>query len=85
MLTVIEVLKIIKKISNRTEVILITGHGGADTAIEALKEGAFSYIQKPVEYDELEIEIRKAIEKQEMQKKLDEYVNNLEKSIKSKR
>jgi len=71
----IEVLKRIKKGGkklSRTEVIIITGHGEVKTAIEALKEGAFEYIQKPVEFDELEIQIKKALEKQEMQKKIDE-------------
>ncbi len=71
----IEVLKKIKKgpkTQARAEVIIITGHGEVKTAIEALKEGAFEYIQKPIEFDELEIQIRKALEKQEMQRKIDE-------------
>jgi signal transduction histidine kinase len=75
-------IEVLKKIQEETaigtEVIIITGHGGVDTAIEALREGAFGYIQKPVDYDELEIEIKRALEKQEMQKKLDEYINDLE-------
>ncbi len=74
----IEVLKRIKERCATTEVINITGHGGVETAIRALKLGAFGYIQKPVEYDELEIEIRRALEKQEMQKQLDRYVKSLE-------
>ena len=74
----IEVLKRIKEKSNRTQVILITGHGGVDTAIQALREGAFGYLQKPIDYDELEIEIKKALEKNDMQGKLDRYVVRLE-------
>ena len=76
----IEVLKNIKEKSEVTEVIIITGHGGVETAIDALKQGAFGYIQKPVEYDELAIEIKKALEKQEIQKKLDEYLNDIERA-----
>jgi len=80
----IEVLKKIKEKSQKsakeTEVIIITGHGGVDTAIEALREGAFGYVQKPIDYDELEIEINRALDKQKMQKKLDTYVHNLEKA-----
>lgn len=74
----IEVLKRIKERSTATEVIIMTGHGGIETAIEALKLGAFSYLQKPVEYDELEIEIERALEKQGMRKQLDEHVHSLE-------
>ena len=74
----IEVLEQIKKKSKKTQVILITGHGGVDTAIRALREGAFGYLQKPIDYDELEIEIKKALEKNDMQGKLDRYVNRLE-------
>ncbi len=80
----IEVLRKIREDTEETQVILITGHGGVETAIQALKEGAFGYIQKPIEYDELEIEIKKALEKQGMQRKLDEYVDNLKKAVKEK-
>lgn len=74
----IEVLKKIKKETKKTEIIIITGHGEIDTAIQALKAGAFSYIRKPIEYDELEIDIKKALDKQEMQRKLEEYVQKIE-------
>ena len=80
----IEVLRKIKEKSAETEVIIITGHGGVDTAIEALKEGAFSYIQKPVEYDELEIDVKRVLEKQEIQRRLNEYVHNLEAAVDEK-
>ena len=35
------------------EVILLTGHGTIDTAVEGLKSGAFDYVQKPANFDEL--------------------------------
>jgi serine phosphatase RsbU (regulator of sigma subunit) len=74
----IEVLKKIKESAEETEIIMITGHGGVETAVTAIKAGAFGYVQKPVEYDELVIEIKRALEKQEMQKSLNEHVHNLE-------
>ncbi len=74
----IEVLRKIKEKTKETEVIIITGHGGVDTAIEALREGAFSYVTKPVEYDELEIEIKRALERLEIQRSLDRHVKDLE-------
>ncbi|MBF0252955.1 MAG: response regulator [Candidatus Omnitrophica bacterium] len=77
----LEVLKKIKEDKERAadvEVIMITGHGGVDTAIEALKIGAFGYVQKPVEFDQLIIEISKALTKQKLEKDLAEYVKQLE-------
>lgn len=74
----IEVLRRAKEQALETEFIMITGHGGIETAIEALKIGAFGYIQKPVEYDELEIEIKRALEKLAMQKRMSEHVYTLE-------
>ena len=44
----IEILKAIKERSDITEVIIITGHGDVDNAIEALKYGASDFINKPV-------------------------------------
>jgi PAS domain S-box-containing protein len=78
----IEVLKRIKALSPDTEVILITGHGSVETAIEAMKIGAFGYVQKPVEYDELAIEIQKALEKRQMKRQIAQYVKKLEKMVK---
>lgn len=74
----IEVLKKIREDAEETQVIIITGHGGVETSIQALKEGAFGYILKPIEYDELEIEIKRALEKQEIQERLDQYLRRLE-------
>ncbi|HEY3789221.1 MAG TPA: sigma-54 dependent transcriptional regulator, partial [Urbifossiella sp.] len=43
----------IKQVDARTPVILITGHGTTDLAIEAIKRGAFDYLLKPLAYDQL--------------------------------
>ena len=48
----IEVLEKIKEIDPDTEVIIITGHGDIDNAIESLKYGASDFINKPVHEDE---------------------------------
>lgn len=74
----IEVLEIIKDESPKTEVIVITGHGGTETAIQALRKEAFDYITKPIEFEELELVILKALAKQKMQKKLDTHIKDLE-------
>jgi DNA-binding NtrC family response regulator len=46
-------LKAIKKRHPSVEVILLTGHGTIDTAVDGLKAGAFDYVQKPANFDEM--------------------------------
>ncbi len=56
-----EVLVEIKKINPGIEVILITAFGNIETAVEAMKAGAFSYLQKPINLDELDILIERVL------------------------
>ena len=49
----ITALKAIKNAHPVVEVILLTGHGTIDTAVDGLKAGAFDYIQKPARFEEL--------------------------------
>ena len=58
----IELLKETKKLQPDIEVLILTGHGTIDTAIEAMKVGAFDYITKPYNLAELELTIGKAAE-----------------------
>lgn len=62
----IETLAAIKKISPETEVIMITGYATVENAVRAMKEGAYDFIQKPFNLDELSILIEKALEKSEL-------------------
>ena len=48
-----EVLRAFKKLSPETTVIMITAFGSIETAIEAIREGAFDYISKPFKLDEI--------------------------------
>ncbi len=48
-----ETLKQIKSKHPVIEVILLTGHGAVETAVEGIKSGAFNYLLKPADYDEL--------------------------------
>ena len=58
-----EVLKRIKEISPDTIVIMITAFGTKESGIEAMKLGAYDYISKPFNIDEIRLIVKKAIEK----------------------
>src|SRR5512139_497657 len=59
----IDLLKRVKELALPGNVILITGQASAETAVEAMKEGAFDYITKPVNVEKLKVLITKAVEK----------------------
>ena len=59
----IEVLEKINDISNITPVIMISGHGNIDTAVEAIKKGAYDFLEKPLDLNRLLITIRNAMDK----------------------
>ena len=56
----IDTLKEIKKLRPLSEVIMLTGHATVETAIEGMKLGAFDYLMKPTEIDELVDKINRA-------------------------
>ena len=58
----IEMVRRCKEFSPNTEIIMVTGFGSVEKAIEATKAGAFYYVEKPVEFEELLILIEKAVD-----------------------
>ena len=58
----LEVLRRAKARDPRTEVLVMTGHGSIDTAVAAMKAGAYDYLTKPVESEELGLVLGKALE-----------------------
>ena len=77
----IEVLKRIKEREPDAEVIIITGHGDMDNAVEALHFGASDFITKPFRGETLAIGIRRAEEKIDLRRRLKEYTLDLENKI----
>ncbi len=63
----ISVLKRIKMVSPETVVLMMTAYASADTAIKAMKEGAYDYITKPFKIDEIKLIIQNALEKKHLQ------------------
>ena len=57
----IEVLKIFKKMLPKMAVIMLTGHGSERAARHGMEQGAFDYLMKPCELDELLTKIRQAV------------------------
>ncbi len=80
----IELLKRIKAESPDTEVIMITGHGEMELAIQSLKYDASDFITKPINDEALDIALRRALEKLFYKKKLKEYTEDLEKLVEEK-
>ena len=77
----IEVLKQVKSIEPGSEVIIITGHGDIDNTIEALQYGASDFINKPVRDEALSIALKRARDKLEIRKQLEEYTHDLENKV----
>ncbi|MCJ7497416.1 MAG: sigma-54 dependent transcriptional regulator [candidate division Zixibacteria bacterium] len=74
----LELLSRAKSISPDINFIVMTAYASVDTAIEALKKGAFDYITKPFKVDEIKIAIKKSLE----QKKITEENINLKRQLK---
>jgi DNA-binding NtrC family response regulator len=65
----LDTLKAIRESNPGVEVIMLTGHGSIDTAIESIRAGAFDYVVKPCPLDELEVRIQRAIERQSLRRR----------------
>jgi len=63
----IETLREIKKKFPLVEVIMLTGHGTTETAVEGMKLGAFDYLMKPADFDELLLKLEKARKRKDEQ------------------
>ena len=74
------ILKTTKDLSPGTDVIIITAYGTTESAIEAMKLGAYDYIQKPFKMDEIRLVVKKAMERQ----RLKEEVSLLKKQFNEK-
>jgi DNA-binding NtrC family response regulator len=66
-----DVLRTTRALHPSTAVILMTAFGSVNTAVEAMKIGAFDYVQKPFEIEEMEVKIEKALEMKRMKHELD--------------
>lgn len=82
--TGIDLLQTIKKMDSDVEVIMLTGHGDLELAIQSLKLDATDFLTKPVNDDVLEHAIARAAERIKMRRELREYSENLENLVRDK-
>ncbi len=75
----LELLQLIKEKSPSTEVIMITAYASTDTAIQAMKRGAYDYIIKPFNNDEILLTIEKALKNSQLQRENRRLQQELEK------
>ncbi len=76
-MTGMELIKAISKQESTTEFIIITGYASLDSAIEAVKAGAFDYIVKPFRIEELRVVIKNARDKIMLKKANKQLFNKL--------
>ncbi|HEV3258260.1 MAG TPA: sigma-54 dependent transcriptional regulator [Gemmataceae bacterium] len=73
----IELLGKLKERLPELEVLLLTGHGSMETAILAMKQGAYDYLTKPFHLPELEVHIQKAYEKVQLARRERQWVQQI--------
>ncbi|MFH1915609.1 MAG: response regulator [Pseudomonadota bacterium] len=80
----VELLREIKRIDPRTEVIMISGHADIDVAIQSLKHDASDFITKPINMDVFTFALQRAEERSTMRRQLEEHTSNLEALVERK-
>ena len=80
----IELLRRVKLQNPEIEVIMVTGHGDMDLAIESLKHEATDFIVKPIKDEALEIALKRAMDRISLRRQLREYTENLEELVQEK-
>jgi len=73
----LEVLRQAKVMNPDVVVIIITGHGSLETAIEAIRQGAYDYIKKPFKLQEMAIVFKNAVEKVDLTREKTRLLNQL--------
>src|SRR3954469_3345064 len=74
----LDLLQLWKKRRPETQFILLTGHSSVNTAVEAIKGGAYDYLTKPINSDELILLIRRALETMSKDKEIDNLRRRLD-------
>jgi DNA-binding NtrC family response regulator len=73
----IQLLRRLKEQQPELEAILLTAHGSIETAIEAMKHGAYDYLTKPFRFPELDVHVQKANEKVQLARRESQWVEQV--------
>ncbi len=76
-----ETMERLKEIDPEIPIIIITGHGDVPTAVDAIKRGAYEFLQKPINIEEFKITLKRAIEKLELEREVKRLHSHVETSI----
>jgi DNA-binding NtrC family response regulator len=74
----LELLRKFKQASAETEVVVLTGHGSVPKAVDAIKAGAYSFVEKPVEPDAILAVLEKAIERKTLRSENEQLKKQLQ-------
>jgi len=74
----LDLLHLWKKKRSETQFIVLTGHSSVDTAVEAIKSGAYDYLTKPIHPDELILLIKRAVDTLQKDKEIDNLRRRLD-------
>jgi response regulator RpfG family c-di-GMP phosphodiesterase len=80
----LELLRAIRETDPRTMGILMTGYATTESAIQALKRGAYDFIQKPFKLVEIEASLERALEHYRLRRENEEYQQNLERMVEAR-
>ncbi len=69
-----KVLEKIRDIDREALVLMITAHGGIESAVQCMKNGAFHYLQKPFEIDEVKLLVKQALELASLRIRIEDHV-----------
>jgi DNA-binding NtrC family response regulator len=75
----IEVLRALRKDQINVPVVVITAHGSIETAVEAMREGAYDFITKPVDGNHFDIVVRKLLEREGLKRELELFSEDADK------
>jgi len=73
----LDVLARLKQEQPEAEVLVLTAHGSIETAIQAMKQGAYDYLTKPFAFAELEVHVAKALEKVRLARRQRQWLEHL--------